>query len=141
MKAFAIIALLITALALATNQPAPKAAASPAPPDRSAEVAKLQAEVASLQSQLASALETPTAQVVEPDASSGSRETGASDAYSKPAATSLLGVPTSTAALMAYPSPPSARSQSYSGGTCQPAASVPKRYEPMRRKALLPWRR
>jgi hypothetical protein len=95
--------------------------------------------IADLQKQVA-ALETRAAQAVQPDAPSGSRETGASDAYSKPAATSLLGVRTLPAALVAYPSQPSARSQQCSGGTCQPAAQ-PKRYVPMRRKALLPWRR
>jgi hypothetical protein len=63
---------------------------------------------------VSSAKETPAMQVAEPDA----------PAVEGPSA----GVPTSTAAFVAYPRVPLARSQSCAGGFCQPAAA-PKQYQ------------
>jgi hypothetical protein len=92
----------------------PKATASPAPAiDHSAELAALKSEISNLKSELAAA-NLPAAQVAEPDA----------PAVEGPSA----GVLTSTAAFVAYPRVPLARSQSCAGGFCQPAAA-PKQYQ------------
>jgi hypothetical protein len=101
-------------VALSGNGDKPKATASPAPIiDHSAELAAKDARIAELSEQLSAALETRAAQAVQPDA----------PAVEGPSA----GVPTSTAAFVAYPRVPLARSQSCAGGFCQPAAA-PKRY-------------
>jgi hypothetical protein len=101
-------------VALSGNGDKPKADASPAPIiDHSAEIAALKSEISNLKSELAAA-NLPAAQVAEPDA----------PAVEGPSA----GVPTSTAAFVAYPRVPLARSQSCAGGFCQPAAA-PKQYQ------------
>jgi hypothetical protein len=93
----------------------PKATASPAPIiDHSAELAAKDARIAELSEQLSAALESRAAQAVQPDA----------PAVEGPSA----GVLTSTAAFVAYPRVPLARSQSCAGGFCQPAAA-PKQYQ------------
>jgi hypothetical protein len=110
----AVIAGSIVGLCIASYDPAPKATASPAPIiDHSAELAALKSEISNLKSELAAA-NLPAAQVAEPDA----------PAVEGPSA----GVLTSTAAFVAYPRVPLARSQSCAGGFCQPAAA-PKQYQ------------
>jgi hypothetical protein len=115
----------IVGLCIASYDPAPKATASPAPIiDHSAELAALQAENADLKESLRvaqSAIHAAPLAVIAPGG-------GESAPVSAGQRESALTKPTSTAAFVAYPRVPLARSQGCAGGFCQPAAA-PKQYQ------------
>ena len=126
-----ILALAITALALATNQPAPKAAASPAPSDRTAEVEAFQAQVADLTEQLrVASATTPSHAESEPREESPA-----------PLVVTTPGPRTQPAAYVAAYSPlprHQLRSPQCAGGACGvQAAAEPRRFsfqaQPVRR--------
>jgi hypothetical protein len=112
-------------VALSGNSDKPKATASPAPIiDQSAELAALQVENADLKESLRvaqSAIHAAPLAVIAPGG-------GESAPVSAGQRESALTKPTSTAAFVAYPRVPLARSQGCAGGFCQPAAA-PKQYQ------------
>jgi hypothetical protein len=118
MKQLAICIALAACIGIAANQPAPKATASPAPIDHSAELAALQAENADLKESLRvaqSAIHAAPLAVIAPGG-------GESAPVSASQRESALTKPTSTAAYAAAPRPV----QSCAGGVCLPAAQGPR---------------
>jgi hypothetical protein len=114
-----------TLVMIGVSSDKPKATASPAPIiDHSAELAALQAENADLKESLRvaqSAIHAAPLAVIAPGG-------GESAPVSAGQRESALTKPTSTAAFVAYPRVPLARSQGCAGGFCQPAAA-PKQYQ------------
>jgi hypothetical protein len=113
MKQLAICIALAACIGIAANQPAPKATASPAPIDHSAELAALQAENADLKESLRVAVlaTTPSHAESEPLEESPA-----------PLVAMTPGPRTQPAAYIAAPRPV----QSCAGGVCMPAAQGPR---------------